>query len=280
MANELAQREKQSIGAYLRQDAVHQNILSTVGERDGQRFISSVISAVQTNPNLAECTNNSILSAALLGHSLNLPQSPQLSYFYMVPFNNTKKYVDENGREQKYEVKEATFQLGYRGYIQLAMRSGQYQKIVATDVREGELKSYNPITEEIEFDPVLDYEARGKLPVIGYYGFFTLTNGFKKEIYWDKDRMEAHAKKFSVSYRKGWSSSLWKSDFDDMAKKTIIRQLISKWGIMSVDLEKAYAGDMAVLDENGNPDYVDNVTDEPVEAVDVMSTEVVDVETD
>lgn len=276
MANELAQREKQSIGAYLRQDAVHQNILSTVGERDGQRFISSVISAVQTNPNLAECTNNSILSAALLGHSLNLPQSPQLSYFYMVPFNNTKKYVDENGREQKYEVKEATFQLGYRGYIQLAMRSGQYQKIVATDVREGELKSYNPITEEIEFDPVLDYEARGKLPVIGYYGFFTLTNGFKKEIYWDKDRMEAHAKKFSVSYRKGWSNSLWKSDFDDMAKKTIIRQLISKWGIMSVDLEKAYAGDMAVLDENGNPDYVDNVTDEPVEAVDVMSTEVVD----
>jgi recombination protein RecT len=176
----------------------------------------------------------------------------------MVPFNNSKK-----------GCKEATFQLGYRGYIQLAMRSGQYQKINATDIREGELKSYNPITDEYVFDPVLNYEERGKLPVIGYYGYFILNNGYKKEIYWDKARMEAHAKKYSASYRKGWDS-FWKSDFDEMARKTIIRQLISKWGVMSVDMEKAYTSDMAVIRDDGSSDYIDNVPDTPTEFKDVL----------
>ena len=273
MANEVATTKKQGIAGYLTQEAVRQNIEGIVGAKDSQRFISSIVSSVQTNPTLAECTNSSILSAALLGQSLNLPQSPQLSYFYIVPYNNKKKVKDSQGKETEITVKEGVFQLGYRGYIQLAMRSGQYQKIQCTEIREGELKSYNPITEEFEFEPILNYEERGKKPVVGYYGSFVLVNGFKKEIYWDKARMEAHAKKYSASYRKGWNSSFWSSDFDEMAKKTILRQLLSKWGVMSVDLEKAYNGDMAVIDENGMPDYIDNVPDEPEKAVDVFDTE-------
>lgn len=267
MANEIQTTQKQGINAYLQSDAVKNNITSVIGEKDAQRFISSVVSAVQTNPTLAECTNSSILSAALLGHSLKLPQSPQLQMFYLVPFNNKKK--DANGKEVK--VKEAVFQLSYRGYLQLAMRSGQYHKINACEIRQGELKSFNPITEEYVFEAITDYEKRSTLPVVGYYAYFEMTNGYRKELYWSKEQMEAHAKRYSASYRQGWSSSFWTSDFDAMALKTMLRQLISKWGMMSVDMETAYQRDMSIEDENGNPIYIDNVPDEPEKAVDVMA---------
>lgn len=267
MANEVQVTQKQGINTYLQSDAVKNNIVSVIGEKDSQRFISSVVSAVQTNPTLSECTNSSILSAALLGHSLKLPQSPQLQMFYLVPYNNKKK--DANGKE--VQVKEAVFQLSYRGYLQLAMRSGSYKRINACEIREGELKSFNPITEEYVFNAITDYEKRKDLPVIGYYAYFEMVNGYRKELYWSKDQMEAHAKRYSQSYRKGWSSSFWTSDFDAMALKTMLRQLISKWGMMSVDMETAYNRDMAIEDENGNPVYVDNVPDEPAPAVDVMA---------
>lgn len=271
MANEIQAVTKQGINTYLQSEAVKNNIVSVIGKDESQRFISSVVSAVQTNPQLSECTNSSILSAALIGHSLKLPQSPQLQMFYLVPFNNTKKVKDENGREKEVKVKEAVFQLSYRGYLQLAMRSGQYRRINACEIKQGELKSYNPITEEYVFEAITDYEKRKDLPVVGYYAYFEMTNGYKKELYWSKEQMDAHAKKYSMSYRKGWSSSFWSSDFDAMALKTMIRQLVSKWGMMSVDLETAYQNDMAVQDENGNPVYIDNVPDEPEKAVDVYA---------
>ena len=183
--------------------------------------------------------------------------------------------MDENGRETEIKVKEAVFQLSYRGYLQLAMRSGQYHKINACEIREGELKSYNPITEEYLVDAIKDFEKRKNLPIVGYYAYFEMTNGYKKEIYWSKEQMEEHAKRYSSSYRtdlqKGWKTSYWTSDFDSMALKTMLRQLISKWGMMSVELEKAYQNDMAVEDENGNPLYLDNVPDEPEKGTDVMA---------
>ena len=271
MANEIKVQQKQGINSFLQSDAVKHNIMSVVGEKDSQRFISSVVSAVQSNPQLADCSNSSILSAALLGHSLKLPQSPQLQMFYLVPFNNTKKVKDENGWEKEIKVKEAVFQLSYRGYLQLAMRSGQYRKINACDIREGELKSFNPITEEYVFEAITDYEKRKLLPVVGYYAYFEMNNGYRKELYWSKEQMDAHAKRYSMAYRKGWSSSFWASDFDAMALKTMLRQLISKWGMMSVDMETAYQNDMAIEDENGNPVYVDNVSDGPEKAVDVYA---------
>ena len=259
--------KKMGIAGFLAQEAIKANVESVVGVKDSQRFISSVVSAVQTNPTLSECTNSSILSAALLGHSLNLPQSPQIGMFYMVPFKNKKKVKDKNGREQTVEVTEATFQLSYRGMLQLAMRSGQYKAMNVTDIREGELVAYNPIEDSYEFKPETDFTKRSSLKIVGYYAFFEMINGFKKGIYWTIEQLDAHAKKYSASYRNGWSSSIWKSDFDAMAKKTLLRQLISKWGIMSVEMEKAYVGDQAVIREDGTPDYIDNVVDEPTKGV-------------
>ena len=254
--NQLAEVKQQSIATFLATDSVKENVAKIVGEKDTQRFISSLVSAVQTNPSLAECTNKSLLNAALLGQSLNLPQSPQLANFYFVPFKNTKAGVTE-----------ATFQLGWRGYMALAMRSGQYKKIHVTDIRDGELKAYNPIEDEYEFSPITDMQERLKKPVIGYYAYFVLVNGFKKTLYWSREQMDEHAKKYSQSYRKGWDSSLWKSDFDKMAYKTMLRQLISKYGPMSVDMERAYVGDQSVIGDNGNVDYIDNVPDEPEKGV-------------
>lgn len=260
MGNEVAVQKKTSIAGYLTQEAVKAQVENVVGVKDSQRFISSVVSAVQTNPQLAECTNASILSAALLGHSLNLPQSPQIGMFYLVPFKNKG-------------VSEATFQLSYRGMLQLAMRSGQYKAINVTDIREGELASYNPIEDTYEFTPETNMEKRMALKVIGYYAYFEMINGFRKSIYWTKEQVDAHAKKYSASYRNGWKNCLWETDFDAMAKKTMLRQLISKWGIMSVEMEKAYVSDQAVIREDETPDYVDNVPDEPEKAVDVLDVE-------
>ena len=274
------QQKKAGIAAYMGNPAVKQNIEGIVGKENAVRFISSVVSAVQTNAKLAECTNKSILSAALLGQALNLTPSPQLGMFYMVPYENKG-------------VKEAQFQLGYRGYIQLAIRSGQYKRIVASVVKEGELKRYNPITEEFDLDP-LPESVRNNAKVIGYYAMFELTNGYKKELYWSKEKMLAHAdrysKAFSLNATKGrnakvsfadfeagkvaaedmWKySSFWYKDFDSMALKTLLRQLISKWGIMSIDMQKAYESDMAVISEDGTPIYIDNQPEDPADIAEV-----------
>lgn len=258
MANEVTTTEKKvPMIAYLGNEAVKANITNAIGEKDTQAFISSLVSAVTTNPELAKCTNSSLLSAALLGHSLKLPQSPQLGMFFFVP------YKGKNG------ATEAQFQISYRGLLNLAQRSGQYKKIHVTDIREGELKSYDPIEDTYEFEAVKDMAQRLKLPVVGYYGYYELLNGYRETLYWSREKMEAHAKKYSASYRNGWSSSIWKTDFDKMAYKTLIRQLISK-GPMSVEMNKAYVGDQAVLDENMQPHYVDNVADEPTKFADVV----------
>ena len=247
MANQIVEAKKDSIAVFLADDAVKANVEKIVGTKDAQRFISSLVSSVQTNPALAECTNKSLLNAALLGQSLDLPQSPQLGMFYMIPYDN-----------KKTGVKEAQFQISYKGLIQLAIRSGQYKKLHVTDIRENELKSYNSITDEYSFTPETDMAKRLSLKVIGYYAYFELVNGYKKDIYWSREQMEEHAKRYSVSYRKGWDS-IWKSDFDKMAFKTLIKQLLSKYGVMSVEMSKAVVNDQAVLEEENNPMYVDNV---------------------
>lgn len=252
--NEVVEVKQQSIATFLATDAVKENVKKIVGDKDAQRFISSLVSAVQTNPGLAECTNKSLLNAALLGQSLDLPQSPQLGMFYLIPYKN-----------EKAGIKEAQFQISYKGLIQLAIRSGQYKYIHVTDIRDGEIKSYNPIENEYVFEPELDMEKRTKLKVVGYYATFELINGFKAKIYWSREQMEEHAKKYSVAYRKGWDS-VWKSDFDKMAYKTMLKQLISRYGVMSVEMSKAIVNDQAVL-EGDTPVYVDNVPDAPEKGV-------------
>lgn len=270
MANEVVVAQKTGIATYLGREDVKQNIVNVVGETRTTSFVSSIVSAVQTTPALAECTNISILNAALLGESLKLPPSPQLGLYYMVPFDNTKK--DANGKEVK--VKEAVFNLGWKGYVQLAIRSGQYKKIVVTEVKDGEI-SFNPITEEITINAVMDMAERQALETVGYYAKIVLTTGFEKEMYWTKEQMQKHAETYSKGYRndikKGWNYTFWSKNFDDMAKKTLIRQIISKWGVMSIDMQKAYERDMSVEDSNGNPSYIDNKPDDVPQAPNVFS---------
>ena len=272
-----AQVQQSSLTVYLAKDAVRNQINSVVGGKNGARFISSIVSAVQVNPALQECTNPSIVSAALLGESLNLSPSPQLGQYYMVPYDNSKK-----------GVKEAQFQIGYKGYIQLAIRSGQYKKLNVLAIKEGELIRFDPLNEEIEVRLIEDEELREEAPTIGYYAMFEYTNGFRKALYWSKRKMLAHADKYSKAFfikettvktRYGtkkrvsfadfeagnypkddeWMySSFWYKDFDGMAYKTMLRQLISKWGIISIEMQTAVNADMAVIREDGSMDYVDN----------------------
>lgn len=239
--------KKPTISAYLTEGAIKNRINQMIGAKEGQRFIASVVSAVTTNPALADCDQQSILNAAFLGESLKLSPSPQLGQYYMVPFNDNK-----NGR------KVAQFQLGYKGYIQLAIRSGQYKKLNVLSIKEGELINYDPLNEEIEVNLMDDEVARESAPTIGYYAMFEYTNGFRKTMYWSKAKMEAHAMNYSQGYKAKKGYTFWEKDFDGMAYKTMLRQLISKWGIMSIDMQDAFTKDMGVIQQDGAVEYVDN----------------------
>lgn len=266
VSNSLANRSNQRLGitAYLTNDAVKNQINNVIGGKDGTKFIASVVSAVNNNPALQECTNQSILAAALLGESLKLSPSPQLGQYYMVPFNDKNK------------GKVAQFQLGYKGYIQLAIRSGQYKKLNVLAIKEGELIRFDPLNEEIEVKLIEDEEAREQAATIGYYAMFEYTNGFKKAMYWSKKKMEAHALKYSKGYQAKKGYTFWEKDFDAMAYKTMLRQLISKWGIMSIEMQLGIDSDMAIINEDGTKTYVDNFAEEPIEETNVIDAEVVE----
>lgn len=279
--NSLVQRnQKATFSAFLTKDAVKNQINSIVGGKDGQRFISAIVSAVSVNPALQECDNSTILSGALLGESLKLSPSPQLGHYYFVPFND------------KERGKVATFQLGYKGYIQLAIRSGQYKKLNVMAIKEGELEYFDPLNEDIKINLMVDnWDAREEATTIGYYAFFELTNGFRKAIYWSKKQMMTHADKFSPAFSKdattvkvkgveknkvsfadfeagnydpkdAWMySSFWYKNFDGMAYKTMLRQLISKWGIMSTEMQQAFSSDMTYENADGSRNYVETEED-------------------
>ena len=199
------------------------------------RFVTAITSAVAVNPLLQDCDPATILSGALLGESLGLSPSPQLGQYYLVPFNNTKK-----------GCKDAQFQLGYKGYVQLALRSGYYKRLNVFAVKAGELKAWNPVTEELEIELIQDDEIREKTATIGYVASFTYVNGFSKTLYWSRQKMEAHALRYSKGYAAKKGYTFWEKEFDAMAFKTMLRQLISKWGIMSIDLQTAFEQDSIV----------------------------------
>ena len=245
--NSLVKTQKQTFSAFLSTDAMKKKINEMVGGEKGQQFITAIISAVSTNSQLAECDHSTILSAALVGQALNLSPSPQLGQYYMVPFNDNKR-----------GCKVAQFQIGYKGYIQLAIRSGYYKKLNVLAIKEGELVKYDTLNEDIEVKLIEDEEEREKAPTIGYYAMFEYLNGFRKTLYWTKKHMEAHAEKYSMGYKAHKGYTFWEKDFDGMAYKTMLRQLISKWGIMSVDMQKAMESDMAEIKEDGTYEYVDN----------------------
>lgn len=264
-------------------------INNTLGDPNrSKRFVASITSAVAVNPALQECEAGSILAGALLGESLNLSPSPQLGQFYLVPFN-----------DKKAGVKKAQFILGYKGYLQLVMRSGQVKKINAVEIKAGELIKFDPLNEEIECKLIEDWNEREATETIGYYAFFELTNGFRKAIYWSKEQMMSHADKYSMAFSQQayvniqegqipekdmWKySSFWYKNFDDMAKKTMLRQLISKGGCpMSTEMMMAYEKDNSLneVDDNGDvitvPESNVEITTDPAQLTQPEATDVVE----
>lgn len=236
-----------------------------------RRFTASITSAVAVNPALQECDAGTILAGALLGESLNLSPSPQLGQYYLVPFKQKAKY-DRNNRLIRPESVTAQFVLGYKGYIQLALRSGQYKDLDVMVIKQGEYLGKDPETGKAKFQFVEDDDQRDALPTVGYMAYFEYLNGFRKVLYWSKEKMMTHADTYSKAFsRKNYEdlmagkvpesemwkySSFWYKNFDDMAKKTLLRQLISRWGVMSIEMTKAMESDNAVATVADNNEIV------------------------
>jgi recombination protein RecT len=209
------------------------------------QFMSSLLNLYNGDPNIQKAEPMSIVSSAMVAASLDLPIDKNLGYAWIVPYWDSKK-----GQQA------AQFQLGYKGYIQLALRTGQYRNINAIEVYEGELKRWNRLTEEAE----LDHDAIESDKVIGYLGYFELINGFRKMVYWSKDDIERHRNRFSKS------GFVWKENYDAMALKTVIRNMLNKWGILSIEMQRAVQTDEKQVDYDfENDDVIDIEVDEPEE---------------
>lgn len=307
--NEQLQRQpqKMSFSQYVNSrsgQALIANSIQNPEKRDA--FVTAIVSAVSANPALRECTSESIISAALQGVAMGLAPSPQLGQFYMVPFKNKKEGTTI-----------ATFVPGYKGFIQLAYRSGQYLDIDARPVVEGEYKGRDKFTGRPVFEWIEDDEERERRRVVGYMAYFELVNGARKVLYWSKEKMLSHADRYSPAFSKEavagrypkvsfadyeagnypksdeWKySSFWYKSFDSMAEKTMLRQLITKWGPMSIEMERAvlvdtqneamgvdYAADFssAALPDAPTPSELPDGDDMPI--ADPATGEVVDGET-
>jgi recombination protein RecT len=231
-------------------DSVKAKFTELLGKK-AQGFITSVLQIVSSNSDLSKADPLSVYNSAAMAATLDLPLNNNLGFAYIVPY----KQKQPDGKSYKHV---AQFQMGYKGYIQLAQRSGQYKAINATDVREGEIKNWNRMTGEITFEWIQDDEERLKKPVVGYAAYFQLHNGFEKTLFMSVRQLEAHGLRFSQTYKKGYG--LWKDDFDSMALKTVLKMLLSKFGPLSIDLQRAVVVDQAVINDAETQDvtYVDN----------------------
>lgn len=288
MTNEITKTQPK-FSVAIQSDAYKKLINNTLGDPNrANRFIASISSAVATNPTLQKCDAGTVLSGALLGESLNLSPSPQLGQYYLIPYTQKEK-KDKNGNILEEEKTVAQFQLGWHGYYQLAIRSGQYKDLDVIEIREGEYLGRDKTTGKQKFEFIENEEERFNKSVVGYLGYFELLNGYRKQIYMSKEEMEKHADTYSKAFnlqdykklkagqipeKNLWKySSYWYKDFDGMAFKTILRRLISKYGVMSIEMQDAYTKDMAVMKKNGDYEYVDNPTEEANILEETSSTE-------
>lgn len=214
-------------------------------------FVNNLTAIVANNANLQECEPYTLMFAALKGTALNLPLDPALGMAHVIPYKNKKR-----------GIVEAQFQLGYKGFQQLALRTGQYKAINTTDVRKGEIGKRNRLTGEIEWNWIGDETTRLNTPIVGYVNYFRLLNGFESTFYMSKEEMEQHALRYSQTYRSTdaytKSQSKWTTDFDSMAAKTVIKLNLSKNGVLSTELQEAIIADQAIMREENKYDYVDN----------------------
>lgn len=239
--NQLAnQTGTKAVSQFLNQKNVLEKFADLLGTK-AQGFIASVISAVNSNELLKNATNESIYSAALMAATLDLPVNQNLGFAYFIPFNN-----------RKANKQECQFQIGYKGFIQLAMRSGQFKTISATPIYENQLVSENPLT-----GFVFDFTQKGN-NVIGYAAYFSLINGFEKTLYMSIDELKKHGIAYSQTFKKGFG--LWNDNFDAMAQKTVIKLLLSKYAPLSIEMQKAQIADQSIIRniDTMQVDYPDN----------------------
>lgn len=257
MSNIQTQNNTPAIGVkalsqFLNSDGIKSKFAEVLGDKDkGVAFVTSILSVVNSNGQLANADQNSLYTAALMAATLDLPINPSIGHSFLVPFNTKQS-------DGQYKVM-VQFQISAKGLKQLAMRSGQFLKMNDSDVREGEIESVDRMTGEIKFNWIQDDKERLARPIVGYVSYFKLVNGFESTFYMTKAEVELHAKTFSQTYKK-YGTGLWKDMFDKMASKTVIKLHLSKDAPLSTSVQKALVSDQAVIKN-------DNFTNE--ETVDV-----------
>lgn len=242
-------------------DEVKRKFDELLGKRSSA-FITSVLQIVASNALLAKADPTTIYQAAALAATLDLPLNNALGFAYIIPFN--QKFKDSSGNWSSKQV--AQFQIGYKGFIQLALRSGQFKTIAATEILEGQIVKNDPL-EGFEFDFTVTSDK-----VVGYAAYFELLNGFKKTLYMTVDQIKAHGQQYSQNFSN--DKSLWKTKFESMATKTVLKLLISKYAPLSVEMQKAVIADQAVIQDADTMDtvYIDNVevVDKELERIQLM----------
>jgi len=262
MSNELAQVKK-----YLSDESIKKRLDEVLGN-ESNAFAASLVNAVSSNALLQKCTPQSIMGAAFTAAALKLPIDPNLGFSAIIPYKD-----------------KAQFQIMYKGFLQLAIRTGLYENINANTVYQDEIKSYNPITGEVEFVESFKEctDRKNNANIAGYYAFLKLKNGFKHEVFMTPEEVQAHALKYSQKYnydlRNNKATSKWITDFDAMAKKTVLKSLISKWGIMSVSMQQALEFDQKVFADENTSNYEDNPNFKDTTVIDAMS-EIIEVESE
>ncbi|MBA5746668.1 recombination protein RecT [Aerococcus sp. 150760007-1] len=268
MTNQLV-NQNNSVQGLLKNPAIQKKFNDVLKDKSNS-FTSSLISLVNGDGNLSDSEPMSIVASAMQAAQLDLPIEKQFGFAYIVPFNAKNK---QTGQWEK----KAQFMLGYRGYIQLAQRSGQYQSINVISVYDGQLESWNPLTEQAKFNP--DNQISDE--VVGYIGYFKLLNGFEKTTYWTKEQVEKHRIENNKGKDKRKLTGVWASNYDAMAQKTVLRNLLSKWGILSIEMQQGVLADDTVsdIDNDGQIQRVDvteSVDDVQVEINQNANTEELD----
>ena len=250
MANEVVNKPKtglQKFNAMLENTRTQEYLSNVLGEKK-QTFVSNMVALVSSNKALSECDPSTIMFSCLKATALGLPLDPALSMAWVIPF-----------KDNKSGTTVATFQLGAKAYTQLALRTAQYKKINVRDVREGEIVGEDFVSGEMQFKKL--EKDREKAPIVGYVAMFELINGFNKQLYMSNEEIDAHAKRFSQTYRKGYGLWADKDMRPKMAEKTVLKLLLSKWGVLSVEMQDAISSDFGVLGENNSVRYIDNEED-------------------
>lgn len=259
MSNEVTTKANNGLKVFNQKIAdprTQEYLQQVLGEKKSS-FINNLTALVAGSKQLQACNPMSVMYAAIKATALDLPLDPNLGFAYVIPYKNNKEGDTD-----------AQFQIGYKGFIQLAMRSGQYRTINVRDVREGEIVGEDFVSGDLRFKKL--NSNRDKATIIGYVAFFRLVNGFEKMVFWTVDEVKQHAITYSKTYgstiKNVREASKWVTDFDAMAKKTALKSLLSKYGVLSVEMKTAITSDQLVVNERGEDMYEDNPNVEDAEA--------------